>query len=53
MLNAIKKRYAEGKAVWDNKDGYVQPIIPYWAFLCLLSTPVLFLAFMVYQVATR
>lgn len=53
MLKSIKKRYAEGKASWDNKDGYVQPVIPYWAFLCIMSTPFMLLGFMVYQIATR
>lgn len=53
MFKSIKKSYKEGKACWDNKDGFVQPMIPYWAFLCLLSAPVMLLAFMLYQVATR
>jgi len=53
MLKAIAKRYKENRDCWDNKDGYVQPVIPYWLFLVLMSVPVVLIASMIYQVATR
>jgi hypothetical protein len=35
MFNKLKMQLAQGKKEWDNVDGYVQPIIPYWAYLIL------------------
>lgn len=36
MFNKLKLQLAQGKKEWDNVDGYVQPMIPYWAYLVLV-----------------
>lgn len=53
MLKSLRARYNANKKAWNNEDGYVQPMIPYWAFLLLLSTPAALLGFMLYQIVTR
>jgi hypothetical protein len=53
MLKTIASRYKEGKALWDNKDGLIKPVFPYWVFLMLMTTSVMVLMGMVFHIATR
>lgn len=53
MFQKLKKRYQENRDAWHDPNAYVTPLIPYWAFCALCSTPVVLTLGLIYRIATR